>query len=101
MSRRLSLFAIAAAVSVHVYPTGAQQPTRIPVVAVLMTHAAVSDPWLDELRTGLRAYGYEDGRNLRFEPVTVGGQLDQLPTVAGELVRQGVDVIICPQIPSC
>jgi putative ABC transport system substrate-binding protein len=77
-------------------PAWAQQPSKIPVVGVLVTHAAATDPIFDNLRAGLREYGYDDGRNIRLEIVTVQGQLDRLPEVARELVRQNVAVIVAP-----
>ena len=68
----------------------------MPVVGVLVTHAAANDPAFEPLREGLREYGYEDGRNIRLEIVTAEGQLDRLPGLAAELVRQNVDVIVSP-----
>jgi putative ABC transport system substrate-binding protein len=77
-------------------PAWGQQPTRVPVVGVLITHAAVNDPVVDYLRTGLREFGYEDGRNIRLEIVTAAGQLDRLPALARDLVRNKVDIIVAP-----
>ncbi|HTS53823.1 MAG TPA: ABC transporter substrate-binding protein [Burkholderiales bacterium] len=68
----------------------------MPVVGVLVTHAAVDEPIFDSLRAGLREYGYEEGRNIKLEIVTAEGHLDRLPGIAQELVRQSVDVIIAP-----
>jgi putative ABC transport system substrate-binding protein len=68
----------------------------MPVVGVLVTHATANDPIFDSVRAGLREYGYEDGRNIRLEIVTAEGQLDRLPRLAQELVRENVDVIIAP-----
>jgi putative tryptophan/tyrosine transport system substrate-binding protein len=74
----------------------AQQPAKIPVVAVLVTHAAVKDPVFDMLRTGLRQFGWEDGRNIKVEIATAEGQLERLPSIAADLVSRKVDVILCP-----
>ena len=73
-----------------------QEPARVPVVAVLVTHAAVDDPIFDSLRAGLRQLGYEEGRNIRLEIVTAEGQLARLPGLASELVRRKVDLIVAP-----
>ena len=43
----------------------AQQPPKIPVVAILVTHAGAKDPVFDMFRAGLREFGYEDGRNIK------------------------------------
>jgi len=85
-------FAIAC---LHV-PSWAQQPTKVPVVGVLVTHAAVTDQVFDRLRLGLRDFGYEDGKNIRVEILTAEGQMDRLQGLADELVRRRVDVILCP-----
>jgi len=88
--------AFAAAVTLLVAPAWAQQPKKMPVVGILVTHAAANDPIFDSVRAGLHEYGYEEGRNIRLEIVTAEGQLDRLPGLARELVRQNVDVIIAP-----
>jgi len=41
----------------------------------------------------LRALGYEEGRNLKYEPRSVEGKYDQISAVVAELVRLKVDVI--------
>lgn len=78
-------------------PTGVLcQDNDIPVVGLLVTHAAVDDPIFDQLRDGLRERGYVDGRNIRLEIVTAEGKLDRLPTLAQQLLRRNAKVIIAP-----
>ena len=77
-------------------PAWAQQPAKVPVVAVLVTHAGAKDPIFDMLRVGLREFGWEDGRNIKVEIATAEGQLDRLPGIAADVVRRKVDVILCP-----
>ena len=96
MNRRMLLRILALGSAAVAARVGAQQPARIPVVGVLVTHAAANDPTFEPLRVGLRELGYEEGRNIKLEIVTAEGQLDRLPGLAQELVRQKVDVIICP-----
>jgi putative ABC transport system substrate-binding protein len=72
------------------------QSTKTPKVAVLVTHAAVNDPVFDSLRSGLRDFGYEEGRNFKLDFVTARGHMERLPELAAEIVRSNVDVIICP-----
>ena len=62
----------------------------------LVTHAPVKDPVFDLFREAFRELGYEDGQNLSLRIVSAEGQLDQLPALASDLIRQGVDVIIAP-----
>ena len=96
MNRRFPGVCFLLAVSALTGTVEAQQPTRVPVVGVLVTHAAVNDPTFEPFRAGLREFGYEEGRNIKLEIVTAEGQLDRLPGLAQELVRQNVDVIISP-----
>jgi ABC-type uncharacterized transport system substrate-binding protein len=65
-------------------------------VGMLVTHAAANDPIFENLRVGLREYGYEDGRNIRLEIATAEGQLDRLPGLVQDFVHQNVDVILAP-----
>ena len=46
------------------------------------------------LREGLRELGYVDGRNLIFDVQWASGNRERLPSLAGELVRRKVDVIV-------
>ena len=73
----------------------AQQPAKVPVVAMLASHAAVTDATHEQLREGLRAFGYEDGKNIRVEIVTAAGRVDRVQALADGLVSQNVDVIVC------
>jgi hypothetical protein len=67
MNRRELLVAMAGGL-VLAPPEGfAQKPGRIPVVGMLITHPPVTDPVVEAVRTGLRQYGYEDGRNIKLE----------------------------------
>jgi len=96
MSRSSLLFAVTSVLAFLIAPVSAQQAAEIRMVGVLVTHAAADDPVFDNLRAGLRDYGYEDGRNLKLEILTAAGQLNRLPGLAEELVRRKVDVIVCP-----
>jgi putative ABC transport system substrate-binding protein len=68
---------------------------RVPTVAMLITHLPSSDPVFKIFREGLRELGYEDGRNVSLRFVSADGNLDRLPALAAEVVRQTVDVIVC------
>jgi putative ABC transport system substrate-binding protein len=52
-----------------------------------------------ELDDGLRELGYVEGRNLVFERRFAEGQQERLPTLAAELVRLNVDVIVTGSNP--
>ena len=55
---------------------------------------------VDALRAGLQDHGYVEGRNVSIEYRWADGVYDRLPTLAGELVRQKVDVIITQGTPA-
>ena len=94
MNRGFLLFAFAVAAFSVAGTALAQQPGRVPVVGMLITHPPVDDPVVESVRTGLRQYGYEDGRNIKLEVRSALGRADRVPALAEELVRLRVDVIV-------
>jgi len=92
--RRTLSFLIAAALGLLVVTAWAQQPTRVPVVGLLMVVAGVNDSAVEALREGLRGLGYVEGRNFRFEHRNAEGHPERLAGLAEELVRIRVDVIV-------
>jgi putative tryptophan/tyrosine transport system substrate-binding protein len=91
---------IAAAGWTVAVPVWAQQAAKVPVVGVLVTHAAVTDEIFVRLREGFRVYGYEDGKNIKFDIVTADGHMERLQGIADEFVRKQVAAIICPNEPA-
>jgi len=61
---------------------------------------AGSRPYVDGLRRGLRDLGWIEGRNIAVEPRFAEGKTDQLPTLAAELVRLKVDLIVTSSTPA-
>jgi putative ABC transport system substrate-binding protein len=51
------------------------------------------------LLTGLERLGYHEGQNFTLEVRSAGGRLERLPSLAGELVRAGVEVIVALNTP--
>jgi len=96
MTSRFFFLALAFTLSALGNSALSQEPARFPVVAVLVTHAAVDDPVFNNLRAGLRQLGYEEGRNIRIEIVTAEGQLERLPGLASEMVRRKVNLVVAP-----
>ncbi len=74
------------ALSAEAQPTGRMQRVGILVSA----NPRVYDALVDELRK----LGYIDGQTLALEFRNAEGKLDRFPTLAAELVRAGVDVIV-------
>ena len=77
----------------------AQQPSRVPVIGVLMVSGGPNDPVVEAFRKGLRERGYVEGRNIRMEHRSAQGHIDRLPRLAEVLVQLKVDVILAPIAP--
>jgi putative tryptophan/tyrosine transport system substrate-binding protein len=61
---------------------------------------AGSRPYVDGLRQGLRDLGWVEGRNIAVEARFAEGKTEQLPTLAAELVRLKVDLIVTSTTPA-
>ena len=78
----------------------AQQPAT-PVIGFLgSTSAAASLYQLRGLRQGLKEVGYTEGENVSIEQRWAENQVDRLPTLAAELVRRRVAVIVTAAPPA-
>jgi len=73
----------------------AQQPTKIPRIGFLLAvPASTISARLEAFRHGLRELGYVEGKNIIIEWRSTEGKADRLATLAAELVRLKVDVIV-------
>jgi putative tryptophan/tyrosine transport system substrate-binding protein len=76
-------------------PAAAQQPGKIPRIGYL---AANSPSFIlartEAFQQGLRELGYVEGKNIIIEYRFADGKADRLPSLAAELVRLKVDVIV-------
>ncbi|MBR1283419.1 ABC transporter substrate-binding protein [Bradyrhizobium sp. AUGA SZCCT0177] len=77
----------------------AQQPARMPrVISLAPVHVASQ---AEGTRRILRELGYVEGRNIRLEFRDAAGNVDALPRLAQELVREGgIDVILAISTPA-
>ena len=80
---------------VFCFSAHAQQPNKIPLVGYLnaVSPSSVSDR-IGAFRQGLRELGYVEGKDIVIVSRYAEGKLDRLPTLAAELVRLKVDVIV-------
>jgi putative ABC transport system substrate-binding protein len=78
-----------------VFPAEAQPPTKIPRIGYLNTTSpSAIAARIEAFRRGLRELGHEEGKNIVIEYRHAEGKPDRLPTLAAELVRLKVDVIV-------
>jgi putative ABC transport system substrate-binding protein len=83
-----------------VSPAEAQQPRKIYRIGYLSPVSPSSESARSEaLRQGLRELGYIEQQNIFIEYRYAQGKLDQLPALAGDLVRLKVDVIVTATTP--
>jgi putative ABC transport system substrate-binding protein len=91
ISRRALLVAGGASL-LGTLPAAAQTPPKAPRIGFLS--AGVPSPTSDGFRRGLRDLGYVEGQNIVVEYRWAEGRFHQLPELAGELVRQNVDILV-------
>ena len=73
----------------------AQQPTNMLRIGFLMAvPLSVMSARTEAFRQGLREMGYVEGKTILIEWRSAEGQLERLPSLAAELVRLKVDVIV-------
>ena len=78
----------------------AQQPQRMRRIGRLSPLSVAAEaPMLAGLRQGLNELGWIEGQNFAFELRFADGNLDRLPQLADELVREKVDVIVTGSSP--
>jgi putative ABC transport system substrate-binding protein len=72
----------------------AQQTGKVPVVGVLNLSLGPRSLMVDTIRKGLRELGYVEGRTITLDVRLAGGKSEAFPSLAADLVRQKVDVLV-------
>jgi ABC-type uncharacterized transport system substrate-binding protein len=85
--------------SVHI--ASAQHPKKVPRIGVLWLYSpAIASPFAEAFRQGLREHGYVEGKNIVIEHRHAEGKYNRLPSLAAELVRLNVDIIVTASTPA-
>jgi hypothetical protein len=92
MMKRREFITLLGGVAAWPLAAGAQQ-TAMPVIGFLQRSKPVRTDFAD-FRDGLKALGYEDGRNIRIEQRYADLNIDLLRALAQELVAMNVKVIV-------
>lgn len=74
-------------------PAHSQQRSKVPQVGLLSPESA-SETRVNGFREGLEQLGYIDGKNIHVEYRWANGAFNRLPSLAAELVKLNVDVIV-------
>ncbi|MBI1774232.1 MAG: ABC transporter substrate-binding protein [Proteobacteria bacterium] len=91
--RRREFIALAGAATV--WPTAPRAQRSRPLIGFLGSGPAVGfEPMIAGFRDGLAEAGYVEGRNVDVEFRWADGQYDRLPSLAAELVKREVTVIL-------
>jgi ABC-type uncharacterized transport system substrate-binding protein len=78
-----------------------QQPTKIPRIGYLsVSSPSAMSTRTEAFRQGLRELGYVEGKNIVIEWRSAEGKRDRLSSLAAELVRLKVDIIVTAGPPA-
>jgi putative ABC transport system substrate-binding protein len=95
ITRRAFLGGLALGIATAPRAAEAQQPKKVPRIGFLTAGSpSVISARSEAFRQGLRELGYVEGRNIVIEYQYAEGKLDRLPSLAAELVRLKVDIIV-------
>jgi len=95
MNRKVSCLALGALLFALCRPVEAQQPAKIPRIGYLAANSfSAFSARIEAFQQGLRDLGYVEGKTIVIEWRSAEGKLDSLPTLAAELVRLKVDIIV-------
>ena len=100
-SKKVILLVLGAILLVVTLPSHAQQPTKPPrrIGYLGGGSAELESVWLDAFLQGLRELGYLEGKNIVVERRYAAGRYEELPSLALELIRLKVDIILAASTP--
>jgi putative ABC transport system substrate-binding protein len=101
MNRRAFIGTVAGSLLAAPLAAEAQLPGKSPRVGFLSIFSPLDVPrWREGLTKGLRDLGYTEGHDIAIEYRHAEGHLERLPSLAAELVRLKMDVIVAETTPA-
>lgn len=101
MRRRTFVALLGGAVAAGPFAARAQHGGKIPRVGFLgNSTAALEANLIGPFREGLRAHGYEEGRNVEIVFRWAEGSYERFPALIAELIAANVDVIVTAGTPA-
>jgi putative tryptophan/tyrosine transport system substrate-binding protein len=95
MKKKITVLTLSAMLFALCFRAEAQQPTKIPRIGYLNANFPTTNPVrIEAIRQGLRELGYVEGKNIVIEWRYAEGKSIRLPSLAAELVRLKVGVIV-------
>jgi putative ABC transport system substrate-binding protein len=99
--RRREFITLLGGVSAWPLAARGQQPAKIARIGHLTTGGPIGASInLDPFREGMTELGYTEGTNFIIEQRSADGRIEQLPSLASELVALKVDVIVAVATPA-
>jgi putative ABC transport system substrate-binding protein len=95
---RLAFIVTLAVAGLFSTPAAEAQP-KIARIGYLAADLKANPHFPESFRQGLRDLGYVEGQSILIEYRSADGQLDRLPSMAAELVRLKVDVLVSEGTP--
>ena len=100
LRRRQFITLVGGAAAVWPLAAHGQQPTSILPRIGFLSQSPRAGPNVASLKEGLRELGLVDGQNVAFEYRFAAGRLEELASLADDLVRSKVDVIATAATPA-
>jgi putative tryptophan/tyrosine transport system substrate-binding protein len=95
MKKKITVLTLSAMLFALAFSVDAQQPTKAPRIGYLTnTSLSGNAARTEAFRQGLRELGYVEGKNIVIEWRYLEGKPDRLLSLAAELVRLKVDIIV-------